>query len=195
MSKAEQTRALILQKASELIYERGYQATSIDQIIATVEVTKGAFFYHFKNKEDMGISLIRELMRKGIREVYTKYLVQSDDPVRDIYQMMEYLLLEDPFFDVRFGCPAINLIEEMAPLNDTFSKELVISVLEWQKLIITSIEKGKILGRIRPEINPENVAYSITSGYAGVRTMGKLFGKNCYLTHLEELKNYLKHLN
>ncbi len=48
MKKAEVTRLNILQKAFELIYVNGYQTTSIDQIIATTQVTKGAFFYHFK---------------------------------------------------------------------------------------------------------------------------------------------------
>ncbi|HEY0176272.1 MAG TPA: TetR/AcrR family transcriptional regulator [Pedobacter sp.] len=194
MSKAEQTRLMILQKAFGLIYEKGYQATSIDHIIGTVQVTKGAFFYHFKNKEEMGITLIRELMRTGFREVFTKYLGRSDDPANDIYLMMEYLLLQDPLLDVRFGCPAVNLIEEMAPLNDTFNKELMVNILEWQKQIIAIIEKGKSSGKIRQEVNPENVAYFITSGYAGVRNMGKLFGKNCYIIHLEELKKYLNNL-
>lgn len=194
MSKAEQTRSMILEKAFGLIYEKGFQATSIDQIIATVQVTKGAFFYHFKNKEEMGIAIIKEQMRPDFLEMCMKYLHESADPANDIYRMMEYLLLEDPFFDTRFGCPAMNLIEEMAPVNENFSKELKAGVLQWQAMIESSVEKGKSLGKVRQDVNPQNVSYTITSGYAGVRNMGKLFGRKCYLTHLEELKIYLKNL-
>lgn len=194
MSKAEQTRSMILEKAFGLIYERGFQATSIDQIISTVQVTKGAFFYHFKNKEEMGIAIIKEQMRTGFREVLMKFLYESADPLHDIYQMMQYLLLEDPFFDCRFGCPAVNLIEEMSPINETFSRELKANISEWQAMIESSVEKGKSAGKIRQDINPKNVSYTITSGYAGVRNMGKIFGKKCYITHLEELKTYLNNL-
>lgn len=43
MKKSANTRATILQQAFELIYKKGYQSTSIDEIIATTKVTKGAF--------------------------------------------------------------------------------------------------------------------------------------------------------
>jgi TetR/AcrR family transcriptional regulator, transcriptional repressor for nem operon len=66
MSQAQETRVMILRKAFELIYKRGYQATSIDNIVATTSVTKGAFFYHFPNKEKLGLALINEVMYPGL---------------------------------------------------------------------------------------------------------------------------------
>lgn len=68
MSKAAETRLTILQKAFYLIYRKGYQATSIDDIIATTQVTKGAFFYHFKSKDEMGLAMIREIMYPGMQQ-------------------------------------------------------------------------------------------------------------------------------
>ncbi|RAJ08805.1 TetR family transcriptional regulator [Chitinophaga skermanii] len=52
MNKAAATRLNMLQKAFELIYVKGFQTTSIDDILATTQVTKGAFYYHFKNKDE-----------------------------------------------------------------------------------------------------------------------------------------------
>lgn len=43
MKKSQATRIDILKKAFQLIYPKGYQATSIDDILATTKVTKGAF--------------------------------------------------------------------------------------------------------------------------------------------------------
>jgi TetR/AcrR family transcriptional repressor of nem operon len=63
MKKAESTRLNILQKAFELIYVNGYQTTSVDDIIATTKVTKGAFYYHFKTKDEMGIAIINEILK------------------------------------------------------------------------------------------------------------------------------------
>lgn len=195
MSKAEQTRAAILQKAFELIYANGFQSTSIDHIISNVQVTKGAFFYHFKNKEEMGISLIKELLRSGMRDTLKIYLLDGKDPVVNIYQMVKFLLIDSPLFEVRYGCPAVNLIEEMSPLNANFHKELAAIIKEWQDLIVTCLENGKTEGNIRRDVNSKNVAYFITSGYAGVRNMGKIFGKECYSMHLQELEIYLNNLS
>jgi AcrR family transcriptional regulator len=58
MKKSAATRLMILEKAFELIYAKGYQTTSIDDIIATTKVTKGAFYYHFKTKDEMGLLLL-----------------------------------------------------------------------------------------------------------------------------------------
>jgi TetR/AcrR family transcriptional regulator, transcriptional repressor for nem operon len=63
MSKATATRLNLLQKAFELIYTKGYQTTSIDDILATTQVTKGAFYYHFKTKDDMGLAIIHEILK------------------------------------------------------------------------------------------------------------------------------------
>jgi TetR/AcrR family transcriptional repressor of nem operon len=72
MSKAANTRITILQKAFELIYSKGYQTTSIDDIIATTQVTKGAFYYHFKTKDEMGVAIIEEILKPTMLEAVYK---------------------------------------------------------------------------------------------------------------------------
>ena len=62
MNKAQHTRQMILEKAFLMIYQNGYQSTSIDKIIETTDLTKGAFYYHFKNKETMGLAVIEEII-------------------------------------------------------------------------------------------------------------------------------------
>ena len=63
MSKAAATRHDILEKAFQIIYTKGYQTTSVDEIIAATKVTKGAFYYHFRNKDEMGVAIINEIVR------------------------------------------------------------------------------------------------------------------------------------
>lgn len=63
MKKSALTRLHILEKALDLIYKKGYQTTSIDDILASTQLTKGAFYYHFKNKDEMGMAIINELLR------------------------------------------------------------------------------------------------------------------------------------
>jgi TetR/AcrR family transcriptional repressor of nem operon len=194
MSKATETRMMILQKSFELIYRKGYQATSIDEIVATTQVTKGAFFYHFKTKDEMGLSLINEFLYAGMYDAMIKPLEEGKDAANDIYMMMENLLIRNPFFNVDYGCPAINLIEEMSPINQTFKKALSKFVLQWQKAIVASLAKGQSDKTFSASFVPEEAAMLIISGYGGVRNIGKILGATSYKTYLKGLKTYLIHL-
>lgn len=195
MSKAANTRLTILHKAFELIYTKGYQTTSIDEIIDTTQVTKGAFYYHFKTKDEMGLAIIEEILKPTMQEHFIKPTEDSQNPVEDFYNMISYLLLEDPFLQVKYGCPVGNLTQEMTPWNTKFSEALTELVDLWKKTIINSIEKGKESGLIRKEIIGEQVAFFILSGYWGIRNFGKLQNDNSsYLVYLKELKVYLNGL-
>ena len=196
MTKAAETRYLILQKAFELIYTKGYQATSIDDIVATTAVTKGAFFYHFKNKDDMGLAVIKEIMIPFAGESFVQALKNTSDPAKAIYSLMKILLLENPLLTLKYGCPAGNMIQEMSPRSPAFQKALTELSSQWQKVIEESIRSGKKAGTVRASVNGKQVAYFIMSGYWGIREFGKLQStKACYNMYLSELKRYLKTLS
>ena len=183
---------MILEKAFELIYRQGYQATSVDDIIATTQVTKGAFYYHFKNKDEMGLAVINEVMFAAMQADFVTQLENSDDPVHDIYAVIENLLMHNPFLQVRYGCPAGNLTQEMSPLNDVFSEALAKLVHQWESLFHQSLSNGKKAGKIRADVNEQQVIFFVMSGYWGIRNFGKLYNsKDCYVGFLQELKRYL----
>jgi TetR/AcrR family transcriptional regulator, transcriptional repressor for nem operon len=194
MSKAANTRIEILSKAFGLVYRNGFQATSVDDIIATTQVTKGAFFYHFRNKDDMGLAMIQEVMYPGMHQVMVEPLANAKNPVAEIYSMMKHLLIQSPLFDVKYGCPAVNLIEEMSPLNESYKAALLKLVQEWQQAIENCIRNGKANGAIRQDVDPKQVAYFVTAGYNGIRSMGKVLGQSCYKVYLQELKKYMEQL-
>ncbi|TSD64168.1 TetR/AcrR family transcriptional regulator [Inquilinus sp. KBS0705] len=194
MSKAATTRLMILQKSFDLIYKNGYQATSIDNILATTKVTKGAFFYHFKNKDEMGLAMINEIIYPGMYGVLVKPLLEAHDPISDIYEMMRNALLKVPFLRARYGCPAINLLEEMAPGNDVFKTALLKLTDEWQQAIEAVLNEGSKNGAIAKGVNAAQVAFFVISGYSGIRSMGKALGTACYAGYLQEFKNYLQGL-
>ncbi len=194
MSKADNTRLTILRTAFDLVYANGYQLTSVDDIIAKTHVTKGAFYYHFRSKDAMGLAMIKEVMYPGMRQALIEPLMHGKDPVHEIYEMMKGLLFHNPFFQTRYGCPAINLIEEMAPVSKPFQKALQSLVEEWQDIMASVIENGKKVGRIDHQVNGKLVANFIAVGYGGVRNMGKLYGEGAYHNYLKELKKYLETL-
>jgi TetR/AcrR family transcriptional repressor of nem operon len=195
MKKAAATRLNILQKAFELIYVNGYQTTSIDHIIATTQVTKGAFFYHFKNKEEMGLAIINEILKPTLTTSFIEPLQKEQDPIVAIYNLMNDLLLKNEFLKAEYGCPVANFTQEMTPWNTDFSKALAELTQEWTKAMTAAIEKGQQNNIIRKDVNAKQVTLFVVSGYWGIRNFGKLEdNKTVYLPYLKELKNYLNTL-
>jgi TetR/AcrR family transcriptional repressor of nem operon len=52
-------RIRILEAAVSLIRTKGYGATTVDDLCEAAGVTKGAFFHHFKSKQDLGVAAAR----------------------------------------------------------------------------------------------------------------------------------------
>ncbi|WP_282637233.1 TetR/AcrR family transcriptional regulator [Sphingobacterium thalpophilum] len=195
MKKAEATRLMILQKAFELIYVKGYQTTSIDDIIATTKVTKGAFYYHFKTKDEMGLAIINEILKPTLTNSFIEPLQTEENPLDAIYNLMDNLLMKNDFLKVEYGCPASNFTQEMTPWNSGFNKALNELTQEWTKAITATIERGKKSGTIRKDVNAKQVTIFVMSGYWGIRNLGKLENsKKVYVSYLKQLKIYLDSL-
>jgi TetR/AcrR family transcriptional regulator, transcriptional repressor for nem operon len=52
-------RTRLLDAALKVVRERGYTATTVDELCRTAGVTKGAFFHHFKSKDELGAAAAR----------------------------------------------------------------------------------------------------------------------------------------
>ena len=195
MKKSEATRLNILQKAFELIYVNGYQTTSVDEIIATTQVTKGAFYYHFKTKDEMGLAIINELMIPNFKNTFIEPFQNIANPLDAIYNLMYDLLIENENLKVEYGCPASNFTQEMAPWNIDFTKALNQLSQQWENVMIEAVENGKENGLVKTEVNAKEVAVFVLSGYWGVRNLGKLeISKSVYLVYLKGLKSYFETL-
>ncbi|MFT4072115.1 MAG: TetR/AcrR family transcriptional regulator [Dysgonamonadaceae bacterium] len=195
MKKAEATRLTILQKAYELIYLNGYQTTSIDDILATTKVTKGAFYYHFKNKDEMGIAIINEILKPKLRTQISRTFSLETNTIESLYIMVTMLLSDNEFMRFEQGCPLSNFIQEMTPKSTVFAKALTELTDEWQEIIISNIEAGKKAGFVNKDVQSKSVSLFIISSYWGIRNFGRMDnGNNTYRTYLKELKNYLNSL-
>ncbi|KQS92314.1 TetR family transcriptional regulator [Chryseobacterium sp. Leaf394] len=195
MKKSQETRLNILQKAFKLIYQKGYQTTSVDEIIATTQVTKGAFYYHFKTKDEMGLAILNELMIPNFKNNFIQPFQTEGNPLDTIYNLLHYLLMESEDLKVEYGCPASNFTQEMAPWNIDFTKALNNLSLDWEKTMIDAIEKAKKEQVLKSDVNAKEVAVFVISGYWGVRNLGKLENsKSVYLIYLKGLKNYFESL-
>ena len=195
MKKSEATRIDILNKAFQLIYAKGYQTTSIDDILATTNVTKGAFYYHFKNKDEMAKAIIEEIIKPNMTNSFIKPLHNETNPLENIYNLINDLLFNNEFLKVEYGCPTSNLVQEISPWNMELSDALQEIVNTWQIELKQVIQDGIKKGLIKVDIVPEQVAFFIMSSYWGIRNFGKIYNnKECYHSYLKELNQYLNSL-
>ena len=70
--RREGTRARIVDHASEFFATRGYNATSVDDIIAAAGISKGAMYHHFQKKEDVFAAVFVATSSDAIRRAAAK---------------------------------------------------------------------------------------------------------------------------
>ncbi len=105
-SKGERTRERIMDVAYVAIVEKGFAATSIEELVEAARITKSGFFYHFKDKNDLARQLFDRFLAEdeGIIDTLTVRARElSDDPLQslliflNIYaQMMDDMELLHP---------------------------------------------------------------------------------------------------
>ena len=66
--ESENTKALILRSALDCFYEKGFSCTTFEDIAARINLTKGAVYWHFKNKGELLADMIRHWAEMKHRE-------------------------------------------------------------------------------------------------------------------------------
>lgn len=77
--KGEKRKQELLKIAYSLIISKGYEETSIDEIIAKAQIAKGTFYYHFKSKEEMLEALINMMITEQTERA--KQVLSSPLPI------------------------------------------------------------------------------------------------------------------
>ena len=69
---SQETRELIIGSAISLFIEKGYSHTTLEDIVRRVGLTRGAFYWNFKNKKDI-LDEIVDRYESFYREIYASY--------------------------------------------------------------------------------------------------------------------------
>ena len=94
--EAQETRENILSAALDIIYKKGYARTTFVDIAKEIKLTKGAVYWHFKNKPDMFLALGRQMEDKietTLHNVF--YETQTLDDFKQMLFKMILLIAQD----------------------------------------------------------------------------------------------------
>lgn len=141
----QEREALILQAAEEMLSEKGYYETSIDEIAARVGVAKGTVYLHFASKEEL-VTAILERKFRALLQVIEGILATEKDArakLEDILQCM----YADAFSS---HLQMVSTMNGSIELRRTFIEKMNCMRGFWEKLsqIITELlDRGKAEGQ------------------------------------------------
>lgn len=166
-------RQMILDAAVQLFERDGYEATSVNKIMASIGMTKGAFYHHFQNKEEILLT-IHDIFIQQELDALTRIEREQDDPREALTQAVEMIISSveqygsymTVFFEQRRRL-GLHHFHNVKQKRDTFEKK-----------IVDIIERGIASGVFKDVESSRVLAFGIIGmsawAYQWYRTSGKL---------------------
>ncbi len=83
-------RTRLLEAARDVIRQKGFSATSVEDICRKAEVTKGAYFHHFKSKEELGVAAANYWSETTGELFRSAPYHQPDDPLERVLAYLDF---------------------------------------------------------------------------------------------------------
>jgi TetR/AcrR family transcriptional regulator, transcriptional repressor for nem operon len=188
MSKAQETKAHIIEQAAALFNQQGYAGCSISAVMQVTGLQKGGIYNHFQSKDelalaafDFAVDRVQQKSRgalKGKRHAIDRLIA-----VLSIHEHM----LDDP--PVQGGCPILNTAVESDDAHPALRERAQLAMNDWRDLIQRIVNKGIMRGELRSTIDADTVATILIATIEGAVMLSKLYGDAVYLkqatTHLK----------
>ena len=189
------TREKLLTAAFEEMYRRGFQAASLDTILAQAGVTKGALYHHFPDKAALGHAVVDEVVRGLLLERWLGLLDPSEDPVTALQEVLRHRAASLTPGELELGCPLNNLAQEMSPLDERFRRVVNATFETWRNGFARALERGQAEGTVRQDVDARKVASFIVAAVEGSYGLAKSARSATMLrSNLELLNDFLEHL-
>ncbi|MEA2725445.1 MAG: TetR/AcrR family transcriptional regulator, transcriptional repressor for nem operon [Gemmatimonadales bacterium] len=161
------TRDKLLQAAFEEIYRRGFQAASLDTILAKAGVTKGALYHHFSDKAALGYAVVDEVVKGLLLKRWGVLEPATGDPVSALQQVLRGRSAGLTPREVELGCPLNNLAQEMSPLDQQFRKAVNATFDIWVEAVARDLERGQTEGTVRKDVDARKIAAFVVASIEG----------------------------
>ncbi|WP_158838585.1 TetR/AcrR family transcriptional regulator [Polaribacter sp. L3A8] len=173
--KSEFTKQLILNESFKLFYKDGFKTTSVDKIMIKTKLTKGAFYYHYKNKKELGLDVIKLKIQKRVCDGMISPLYTSGNAIDILKATFLNRIKAFPLEEKQQGCPMNNFINEIGDSEKVYQTALKSIIEEWKTALINLIDKGKKQKTIKNAISSEATAVYLISAFEGMRGIRKLY--------------------
>ena len=160
MVNLKRTREDILSSVLELVHHQGFQATGLKELFAASQTSSGSFYNYFQSKDELAHALIDFKWDKLKSAIIEPAVNASDDPIAQVFEMLDRLEEKHLAEPDCAGCLLGNLI---------------VVFDEWQSAIARSLYAGQ--SQLQPNINPDILAEELLTLIEGVLLMGRLYNQ------------------
>jgi AcrR family transcriptional regulator len=196
--KSQETKKLIIETSFDMFYSNGYNNTSIPDIMKKTNLTKGAFYHHFKNKLEIGKKVIEDILSLRIYNGFIKPLKENKS--KSVSDLLVYVFTEriENFTEKEkaLGCPANNMINEIGCSVHDFREPLRKLMDGWKDALINVIEMGKKNNEIKKEVDSKAAATYLICSFEGARGIRKIYNDDVlFSNYLEAVKEYIRSIS
>ncbi len=191
------TRQKILDAGEQLLLQHGYGGMSIDQVLATAGITKGAFFYHFKSKNDLAQALLERYVEQDnelLHDLVNRAEALSHDPLQQ-YLIFVGLLIETMrgLKEPLAGCLVASYIYQLDTFSPKTQQDVIAGFNEWERVLggklRAAVEKQEPLLRV----TVDQIYSNLLALFEGGVIMAKLYDNSQTLAEqLSQHKNYVE---
>lgn len=176
MTKGEETRQMIVERAAPVFNTKGIAATAMSDIMEVTKLSKGSLYVHFSDKDALAAAAVEYNMQQLSNKVMAAINKYTD--AKD--QLFAYI---DVFLDpmhppVKGGCPMMNFGTEADDTNDTVRKKVYQVAELSQQIIIDIIKQGISEGIFRADWNYKEFGTIMFAMIEGGTLICRIAGNN-----------------
>lgn len=138
-------RDKLLEAATTLFYEQGYQATTVDQIVERSRVARPTLYAHFETKEDLGLAYL-QLRRQEDTQAIKDVIRHEKAPEGRFLAIISYVgktILQSNYR----GCRFFNVIAELQTASNPLVKEARLYIEKFREIIRDVVLELKASGK------------------------------------------------
>ena len=189
MTKGEQTRRKIVEAAAPIFNQRGYEGSSMADLMAATGLQKGGIYRHFASKEE----LAAEAFDYNWKQAWDARMrrVDPDAPgIEKVRQLIANFVESRP--RVTGGCPVMNCAVDSDDGNPILRERVVKALRSWSARLQLMVREGIDAGETQPEADPKTVATVVIASLEGALMMSRLDRNSDALRRIQEhLNRYL----
>ncbi len=176
----------VILKAQQVFWEKGFSATSLEDLLQATGLGSGSFYNKFKKGK-------KELYQKALqqrREAFAAFRLQLEhatSPVGEIKAFFLSLAESDRDTHLR-GCIIANAVTEMAFVDPGLEQEASQILKEVERMFARAIKKEQLAGTIRNTTSPELLGRYLLTVWNGLNVTRRIHPGRKALRELIELQ-------
>jgi AcrR family transcriptional regulator len=159
------TRTRLVLAAMQLFWEKGYNSTSIAEVLQSAKVNSGSLYYFFPGKVDLLVAVL-DTYHDGIRSMLLEPAWAGvNDPIEKIFALLARYRRSLVETDCFYGCPIGSLALELHEPDPAVRERLAKNFSAWIDAIVECLQEAK--ARIPAELNRRELAQFVLTTMEG----------------------------